>query len=109
MIKMIKNQNTYIFESNIVRPKDKRKVVDFTEYEAKEGDELIFLDTPAEAFKKITMENTDNIGELFGCRFPKNLVKEAKDGYDYFAIGVKQACGRKLYIYPDKTITKDYL
>ena len=101
---MIKNQNTYIFESNIVKSRDKKKAAAFTEYESKEGDELIFLDTPAEAFKKITMENTDNIDELLGFRFPKNLVKEAKDGYDYFAVG-----GRKLYVYPDKTITKDYL
>lgn len=106
---MFKNQNTYIFESNIVMSRDKKKAVVFTEYESKEGDELIFLDTPTEAFKRITMENADNIYELFGCRFPKNLVKEAKDGYDYFAVGVKQTGGRKLYIYPDKTITKDYL
>ena len=109
---MKENKNTYIFKKNIVVNKDlpKIKTVHNYIYEHKDGDELVFSESLKEASDGFDSENREGIKMLYGGSFPKELVTGPKDGYDYFAFGLLREDGhRKFYVYPDKTLTADYL
>ena len=109
---MTDSKNTYIFKKNIVTEKDLlniKTVYNYT-YEPEEGDELVFSDSLKEASDSFDSEDRGGVKVLYGGSFPKELVTGSKDGYDYFAFGLLREDGhRKFYVYPDKTITKDYL
>lgn len=109
---MTDSKNTYIFKKNIVTEKDLpniKTVYNYT-YEHENGDELVFSDSLKEAYDGFDSEDREGVKALYGGNFPKELVTGPKDGYDYFAFGLLREDGhRKFYVYPDKTITADYL
>jgi hypothetical protein len=109
---MEENKNTYIFKKNIVTEKGlpNIKTVYNYAYEHEDGDELVFSDSLKEAYDGFDSEDREGIKALYGGSFPKELVTGPKDGYDYFAVGLLREDGhRKFYVYPDKTLTADYL
>ena len=109
---MEENKSTYIFKKNIVIEKDLpniKTVYNYT-YEHEDGDELVFSNSHKEAYDGFDSEDREGVKALYGGRFPKELVISPKDGYDYFAFGLLRENGhRKFYVYPDKSVSNDYL
>ena len=107
----MENKNTIIPNKNItVVSVPKVDIVKNYQYERKNGDTLVFCDSVGEAVNLFQEEGYDKVAAtVFGGRFPASMVEEKKDGYDYFFIGGRTKTNGKFFIYPDKTITKDYL
>lgn len=107
----MENKNTIIPNKNFtVVSVPKVDIVKNYQYERKDGDTLVFCDSVGEAVNLFLEEGYDKVAaSVFGGRFPASMVEEKKDGYDYFFIGGRTKAKGKFFIYPDKTITKDYL
>ena len=89
---------------------NKNNIVKNYQYERKDGDTLVFCDSIKEAVNLFLEEGYDKVAtSIFGGRFPDSMTEEKKDGYDYFFIGGRTKTNGKFFIYPDKTIAKDYL
>ena len=107
----MENKNTIIPNKNItILSEPKVDVVKNYNYERKDGDKLVFCESIGDAVKLFSEENYDVTAvSVFGGRFPDSMLQEKKDGYDYFFIGGRTKTNGKFFIYPDKTITNDYL
>ena len=107
----MENKNTIIPNKNItVVSIPKVDIVKNYQYERKDGDTLVFCDSIKEAVNLFLEEGYDQVAtSIFGGRFPDSMTEEKKDGYDYFFIGGRTKTNGKFFIYPDKTIAKDYL
>ena len=103
----MENKNTFYFDKNIIIKKEAPEIEQVFNYlyEHKEGDELVFSDSLEDAFGGFVSESREGIKKLYGGSFPKDLVPEPKDGYDYFVYGMVWEDGhRKFYVYPDKFV-----
>ena len=107
----MENKNTIIPNKNFtVVSVPKVDIVKNYQYERKDGDTLVFCDSVGEAVNLFLEEGYDKVAaSVFGGRFPASMVEGKKDGYDYFFIGGRTRTNGKFFIYPDKTIAKDYL